>query len=151
MFFRTQRRRHFRVRVVTFDGAVGQRKMMRRDFAGHVYAFIFRPPDGFDRAFRRNVRDVNARAVSFARIISRTASISSASAGIPFKPSKQRNFPFVHHAARRQRFVLAMVNDRQIEILRVFHRPPHHSRIRNRSPVVGNRHRARRFHLAHFG
>ena len=36
--------------------------MMRRYFASDVYAFIFCAANGFDRAFCRNVSDVDVRA-----------------------------------------------------------------------------------------
>jgi len=66
-------------------------------------------------------------------------------------PERSATTDFIHDAARRERFVFAVVNDRQIEIFRILHRAAHHSGIRNGTPVVGHGNRARRFHLAHFG
>ena len=63
----------------------------------------------------------------------------------------KRPVAFVHDAPTRQRFVFAVIDDRQIESARVFHRAAHHRRRRHGPPVVRNRNDAGVFHLAHLG
>ena len=43
-----------------------------------------------------------------------------------------------------------MVDYDEVMISGVFHRVPHHLRVRHRSAVVGHRHRSGSFHLGHF-
>src|SRR5687768_11347620 len=44
-----------------------------------------------------------------------------------------------------------MIDEGQIEPACVFHRSPHHSRIRYGPPVIRNSHDSRILHLTHFG
>ena len=63
--------------------------------------------------------------------------ISSATAGMPRRPSSHAHEPFVHHAAARQVQVLAVAQHRLVEHPAVFERPPHDLGADDRRAVVG--------------
>ena len=77
--------------------------------------------------------------------------ISSASAGMPLRPSRALTMPFVHRAARGERRLLAVVGDRNAERARVLERRAHEMRARDRPAVVAHGDRTGADHLAEFG
>ena len=58
---------------------------------------------------------------------------------------------FVHGPTARQRFIFAVIDQRQIESARVFHRAPHNAGAWNRPAIIRNGDNAGVLHLAHFG
>ena len=138
-----QRRVHLDVGVVRHRRAehlVGQHEMMRRHLAGDARR---RAPC---RSARRRASGARSCArcgrtppVSSASAMSRSAMIDSASPGMPRSPSARRVEPFVRDAVALERLLLAVLDDRHVEHLRVLERPAHQQRRRHRTPVVGDR------------
>ena len=70
---------------------------------------------------------------------------------MPAQTETQRPLALVHHAARRERLVLAVIHHGQVEAARVLHRAAHHARRRDGPPVVRDGDDAGALHLAHLG
>jgi hypothetical protein len=62
--------------------------------------------------------------------------------GRPAQAEQRGHRPFVHGRAVRQRGLLAVIDDREVEGARVLQRPPHDARAGHRPAVVGHRHAA---------
>src|SRR5215475_14950820 len=150
---RAQRRRHFEVGIVTalVNVSVGQREMMRRDFACDGQAFPLRLPNQIHGARRRNVRDVDSRACQFGEsYVARYVQVFGR-AWQSVQSHQRGILAFVHGPASRAAAILAMIDYSEIEIARIFQRAPHDSRIGHGLPVVADRYYAGRLHLTDLG
>ena len=97
------------------------------------------------------MREVNARASQF-REQAITLGIDFFGRGRHAPQAKHQGpMPFVHHPTTGQGLVFAVIDYRQIESARIFHRAPHHSGRGDRATVIRHGNDACILHLAHFG
>ena len=121
---------------------------MRAGLCRHLDARAFGVADEPHAAVRRNVTDMHGHAEAFGKAkLARDAHVLRR-AGNPFQPRQRGIVALVDHAAVGQLLILAVAEAFHTEAARVFHRQAHEAGARHRFSVVGDRHRARLFHLS---
>ena len=123
---RAQRRVHLEIGVEAADRLVGQRDVVRADFAAERDAARARFAQNADAARGAEVLAMDRRAGRVRRGGRCAATmISSPIAGQPGRPSTVLHAAFVHHAFADEIVVLAMVHDDEAEHARIFERAAH--------------------------
>jgi hypothetical protein len=149
VFLRTQRRVHLGIRVEPDHGLIGQRKVMRRHFAGYPETSSASLPDHLDGPGGRNVRYMYARAGYLSEhYVTRDVAFFG-SAVYPLQTEKSRIPAFIHHSPGRKACVLAMIDNDKAVIARILHRVSHNLGIHHGISIIGDRDRAGLFHLGH--
>ena len=146
-----QRRVHLRVRVVVLARVIGERKVVRRHLRGHAAPPLFRPAEQVDGAAGRHVAEVHPATRQLGEDDVAGHHDLLGRGRDPFQTEPRRDQPLVHHPARSERRLLAVVGDRDVERARVLERRAHQVSGDDRLAVVGHGHRPRPHHLAEFG
>ena len=137
-----QRRVHLQVRVVAaalVQRLVGQDEVMRRHLGRDRDAAVLAGAHRAQRLARAHVRDVDAAAGHLGQRDVALDHDRLGDAGNPLQPEQAGDRAFVRDAVALERRILAVVDDRHAEHRRVFERPPHQQRRRDRPAVVGDR------------
>ena len=142
---------HFRVCVIGKDDVVRQRKIMRAGLRRDGYAARLRVAQQPDAALRGHMADMHALAQRFRKYDLAGDHHFFRGARNTFQPGKGAVISFVHAAAVRKRFILAVREADKPEIGRIFHTEAHHARGGNGFSVVAQSHGARFLHLSDLG
>ena len=133
---RSQRRIHFVIRIEVLNRFVGQRDVMRTNFAADFDSARARLANQAHASGRADVLAMNVMIAKFReqnvahhdRFLARRR---------PAGQTKQRApVAFVHHAVADQIVILAMIEHRQPNHARVLHRAPHQLVVLNATTVI---------------
>ena len=137
--WRAQRRVHLEVRVEAADRLVGERDVVRADFAGERNAARARFAQDADAAGRAEVLAVDGVPVSSASRALRCDDDFLADRRPAGQAEHGAPVAFVHHAFADEIVVLAMVHHDEVEHARVLERAAHDFVVLHAMAVVGER------------
>src|SRR5450759_327561 len=142
---------HLRVRVVPPNALLRQREMVGADFRSDSYPALLPPANQLDGSLRAHVREVNVPARQPCEEDVADDHDLLRFRLNPLEAELRADDPFVHRSARRERWLLAMVDHGNLEGARVLERRSHQLRARDRLAVIADRDRAGAHHLPEFG
>ena len=119
-----------------------QPDVVRRHLRGHPQPAPARPIDRLQRRRRREVAAVQRRA---RRLGQRDVALDDAQLGqrrLPAQAQPRRDHPVVHHPARGEQRIFAVLRQRDVEVGQILERPPRDPRVGHRVAVVADRDRA---------
>ena len=148
---RAQRRVDLGVGVVTLDGLVGQREVMRTGLGGHVQALVLGAPQEADRFRAAHVLHVQVRAAQRRQLDIAVHDGALRRRRRPRQPQNGGYRALVHDAVTGQHAVLAMRQHRQAEHAAVFHGAAHQPGAGDALRAIRQGHDAGLVHAADFG
>ena len=136
VLFRTQRRIHLVIRAVSLDALVGQRQVVRRRFAGDRNPLRPGVAEQLHALLDADMlhMDLPADLAGEDDVAGNHELLGGSRNAV--HPEQDGPFPFVHDAIGRERLLLAVVENRQIEGFRVFDHMAHERMVLNAAAVV---------------
>ena len=148
---RAQRRVDLGVGVVTLDGLVGQREVMRTGLGGHLQALVLGSPQEADRFRAAHVLHVQMRTAQRRQLDVAVHDGALRRRRRPRQSQDGGHRAFMHDAVTGQHAVFAMRQDRQAEHAAVFHGAAHQPGAGDALRAIRQGHDASLVHAADFG